>query len=106
LQRPEKFIKEQVKTSSMAKKESDHRHGRIKNDIHPEWAGDKRWAPLSTGFMLTSIVGFLISAFYIPKFSVSLAVAFALVFACMFIASIISMTRASPDTQLAAKPIR
>ena len=55
--------------------------------------------PLSSGFMLTSIVGFLVSAFYIPTMDpvifpsrIDYAFAFGLVFVLMFIASMISMT--------------
>lgn len=53
-------------------------------------------SPLSSSFMLTSIVGFLISVFYVPsldyQFSLSYSIAFAIVFAGMFIASLLSMT--------------
>lgn len=55
--------------------------------------------PLSSGFMLTSIVGFLVSAFFIPTMDsvifpnrIDYAFAFGLVFVLMFIASLISMT--------------
>ena len=55
--------------------------------------------PLSSSFMLTSILGFLTSAFYLPtldpiKFPNALSYAFAagLIFVLMFIASLISMT--------------
>ena len=61
-------------------------------------------APLKASFMVTSIVGFLISVVYISKFSTTWAVTFALVFVLMFIASIISMLNASPDEQLYARP--
>jgi len=61
--------------------------------------GSKRIiTPLSSSFMLTSIIGFLVSALHIPtmadKFpsAPSYAFAFSIVFFCMFIASIISMT--------------
>ena len=49
-------------------------------------------APLSTGFMLTSIVGFLISAFYVLPQSAKWGFTFVLFFALMFVASLISMT--------------
>ena len=84
----------------------DHRHKRIRSDIHPDYAGDTRWAPLTTGFMVASVIGFFISALYVSKFSIPMAVAFSLVFFCMFIACMISMARASPDAQLAARPIK
>jgi len=54
-----------------------------------------RYAHLSAGFMLTSIVGFFISVFFVwPKFSISWGFTFSLFFAMMFVASIISMTKA------------
>ena len=53
-------------------------------------------APLNTTFFLASIIGFLISIFFIPQFSASWAFAFAVLFFIMFIASIISMFRGGP----------
>jgi hypothetical protein len=81
-----------------------HKHGRVSSDLPVE--RDGRWAPLNTGFLIASILGFFISLLYVSKFSVPMAVAFAVVFFCMFLASMISMARASPDAQLAAKPIK
>ncbi len=88
----------------MAKK-GDHRHGPVRKDIRPE-ATDRRWAPLNVGFMVTSMIGFFVSVLYVKKFSVPMAIAFAVVFACMFLASMVSMSRASPDAQLGARPIK
>ena len=48
--------------------------------------------PLSGGFMLTSIVGFLISAFYVLPQSARWGFTFVLFFTIMFVASLISMT--------------
>lgn len=91
----------------MLKKRVKHEHGQIKKDVSPELSAKaRRWAPLPASFMVASIIGFLISVVYIPRFSSSLAAAFAVVFFCMLIASLISMERASPDEQLAAKPIK
>ncbi len=85
----------------------DHKHGPVKRDIPPEQqASGRKWAPLSVGFMVASMVGFFVSVLYVQKFSVPMAVAFAVVFACMFLASMISMSRASPDAQLGARPIK
>jgi hypothetical protein len=53
-----------------------------------------KYAHLSAGFMLTSIIGFLISSFFIWKYSVSWGFTFSLFFGIMFVASIISMTKA------------
>jgi len=49
-------------------------------------------APLHGSFMVTAIVGFLISALYVYTRSKSWGFTFMLFFAAMFIASIISMT--------------
>lgn len=85
----------------------NHKHGKIKRDISFELPHRAReWAPLSAGFLVASIIGFFISVVYVQKFSLSLAISFAVVFFCMFLASMISMARASPDAQLAARPLK
>jgi hypothetical protein len=53
-----------------------------------------RYAHLSAGFMLTSIVGFFISLFFVWKINISWGFTFTLFFIVTFIASIISMTKA------------
>ena len=53
-----------------------------------------RYAHLSAGFMLTSIIGFFISIYFMPKISESWAFTFGVFFTVMFISSIISMTKA------------
>ena len=60
-------------------------------------------APLSGTFMITSIFGFLISTMYLMKIAgaESYAFAFALLFGIMFIASVISMTYAPVEAELA-----
>ena len=50
--------------------------------------------PLSAGYTLTSIVGFLISAFYILPSSLKWGFTFTLFFTLMLVASLISMTYA------------
>ena len=57
-------------------------------------------APLSAGYMLTSIVGILISAFYILPNYRSWGFTFVLFFTLMLIASLISMTYAPSDWPL------
>ena len=57
-------------------------------------------APLSGAFMITSIVGFLISAFYILPNSRTWGFTFVLFFTLMFVASLISMTYAPSDWPL------
>lgn len=61
-------------------------------------------APLSGGYMITSIVGFLISVYIIPQSRIPNATAwsfaFVLFFTLMFVASMISMTYAPEDWPL------
>ncbi len=61
-------------------------------------------APLKAGFFLTSLIGFLVSVLYVPRFSVTWAFAFGIVFTIMFVASIISMAGGSVDEQLSPVP--
>jgi len=51
-----------------------------------------RIAPLSSSFMLASIVGFIISSVYLYPRSATWGFAFVLLFVLMFVASLISMT--------------
>lgn len=59
-----------------------------------------RWhaAPLKSTFMLSAILGFLISAYYVYTLSyeqsTSYGFAFMAVFAAMFVAALVSMTKA------------
>ena len=57
-------------------------------------------APLSSGYMITSIVGFLISAFYILPNSRKWGFTFVLFFTLMFVAAVISMTYSPSDWPL------
>lgn len=60
-----------------------------------------QYIPLTGGYMATSMMGFLISIIYVYNFSESSkpwGIAFATVFAAMFIASIGTMTRADPES--------
>jgi len=54
------------------------------------------WAPLSAGFMLTSILGFFISIWLIMDLSATWGFTMTLFFVIMFISSMISMTKAEP----------
>jgi hypothetical protein len=49
--------------------------------------------PLSSGFMLTSIIGFLVAVFFVWKMSETWGFLFALFFVIMFIASVINMSQ-------------
>jgi len=50
-----------------------------------------RVAPLNASFMAASIIGFVISAIYLSQYSRNWAFAFGVLFALMFVASLISM---------------
>lgn len=56
-----------------------------------------KFAPLSGGYMATSMIGLIISFMYVYPQSETWAIASAFVFAGMFIASLLSMTYADPD---------
>jgi hypothetical protein len=61
-------------------------------------------APLKTSFLITSMIGFLVSALYIPRFSLTWAFTFGVVFTIMFVASMISMVKGEPGEQLLVRP--
>lgn len=55
-------------------------------------------APLNSSFMAASIIGFIVSIWYVhPYISQSWGFAFTVFFVLMFIASIISMTLSEPE---------
>lgn len=54
-------------------------------------------APLPSTFMLMSILGFIISAIYIAPKEMTWGFTFQILFAVMFIAAFISMTKAPVD---------
>lgn len=56
-----------------------------------------QYAPISGAYMGTSILGLLISLFFVYKHYPDWGIAFSIIFTIMFIASIISMTVADPD---------
>ncbi|PIN86529.1 hypothetical protein COV19_04525 [Candidatus Woesearchaeota archaeon CG10_big_fil_rev_8_21_14_0_10_44_13] len=57
-------------------------------------------APLPSSFFLTSILGLLITAFYWGKIGDDWAFTFIVVFGLMFIALMISMSKAPADSQI------
>jgi len=59
--------------------------------------------PLSSGFMLASIIGFMVSSKYIYPQSTSFGFSFSMMFILMFIAALISMTLAPIDAELDIK---
>ena len=74
----------------MAKKKS------VKRNASKSIKPDKKWhaVPLKGSFMATAILGFLISAYWVYPQSLSYGVTFMIIFGAMFIASLISMTKA------------
>jgi hypothetical protein len=58
-----------------------------------------RIAPLSGGFMITSIVGFIASLMFVYKISAAWGMAFMIFFVIMFVSSMISMTKAPVSEQ-------
>jgi 4-hydroxybenzoate polyprenyltransferase len=56
-----------------------------------------RYAPLTSGFMLTSIIGFLVSVFFVVKIDLTWGLTFALFFVIAFIASVVSMSKIEAD---------
>ena len=57
-------------------------------------------APLSNVFMMASMLGFIISAWFIIPVSKSWGFASSLIFLLMFIASLISMSKAPSEAEL------
>ncbi len=53
-----------------------------------------KFAPLSAGFMVTAMLGFLLTVLFVYPASASWGFAFALIFVLMFVASFISMGNA------------
>lgn len=76
-----------VATKSSKRKHSA-RKSAGKGPFSPRW----RVAPLKSSFMLAAMLGFLISAYMVSN--PSYKIAFMLIFAAMFVASLISMTKA------------
>ena len=60
----------------------------------------KNVAPLTGGFMITSMVGFIISAVYVFPRSNTWGFTFVIFFTLMFIASMISMTYGPDEAML------
>lgn len=78
-----------VATKSSKRKHSA-RKSAVKRPFSPRW----RVAPLKSSFMLAAMLGFLISAYWVYPQSLNYGITFMLIFAAMFVASLISMTKA------------
>lgn len=81
-----------AKKKATKKRAIKHTHLKISKAVvkktRPKWHA----APLKGSFMVLSILGFLISAYLVEE--ISYKISFMLIFAGMFAASIISMTKA------------
>jgi hypothetical protein len=60
----------------------------------------KNVAPLTGGYMITSMVGFIISSMYVYDISNRWGITFAIFFSLMFVASMISMTYGPDEAML------
>ena len=60
-----------------------------------------KFAPLSGGFMITSMIGFLIATMFLPQYSPTWAVVIGVISVMLFVASVISMTKAPVEEELA-----
>lgn len=74
----------------MVKKKKAHKAEKVDTRYLKKWHAN----PLKSSFMILAMVGFLISAYYIFPMNIDYGVSFMIVFAAMFIASLISMTKA------------
>lgn len=61
-------------------------------------------APLKSSFMLVSMLGFLISIIYSERIGEDWAFALGFVFAVMFVAAMLSMTRSPIEAQIEMAP--
>jgi hypothetical protein len=66
----------------------------------------KNVAPLKGGYMITSIVGFFISAVYVFPRSQTWGFTFVIFFTLMFVASMISMTYGPDEAMLHAGHVK
>ncbi|MBS3116880.1 hypothetical protein J4421_04765 [Candidatus Woesearchaeota archaeon] len=80
----------------MSKRNGQKRRRVDKSALASQGTTSSVWevAPLKASFMIISILGFLITAYIVYPKSKNFGVAFLLVFAAMFVASLISTTKA------------
>ncbi len=57
------------------------------------------FVPLTSGFMLTSIIGFMVSALFVMKLSATWGFTFAVFFVIMFVASVVSMSHMEAESR-------
>jgi hypothetical protein len=85
----------------MAKKKYKSNHSKNKPQVKSKkrYKNEKvfsRWhaVPLKGSFMASAMLGFFISAYYVYPKTYNFGIAFMIIFGLMFIAAIISMTKA------------
>lgn len=61
--------------------------------------------PFSSGFMLSSILGFLVSVFFVMKISSTWGFTFALVFVIMFISSVVTMSQIEAEDKYSLREL-
>ena len=62
--------------------------------------GNMKYFPLKSSFMIVSIVGVLVSLIWLWKYDKTWAFALIILFVAMLCASLLSMSKASPEQQL------
>lgn len=78
----------------MPNKKTPEKSSRVNPSVH------ESIAPLSKGFFLTSIFGFLIAVMFITQFSLAWGTIIAIICGVMFLASVISITKAPIEEEL------
>jgi len=78
------------------KKSAHHSKHKNKTNTHQNKIKHKKWhiAPLKGSFMVTAILGILLSYYYVLPIHYSFGVTCIIIFTLMFIASLVSMTKA------------
>ncbi len=59
-----------------------------------------KFSPLGSAFTIFSMLGFVVSVLFVSKYSLDYGFTFAVIFFCMFIASMQAMRHANPDAEL------
>ncbi|MDP3990096.1 MAG: hypothetical protein Q8Q01_02730 [archaeon] len=78
----------------MAKRKSSRSRTKKKVEKKTWFLSGWKPAPLPSSFMLTSILGLIFTMYIIIPLSADFAIAFLIIFSAMFVASLISMTKA------------
>lgn len=78
----------------MARRKSSRSRTQKKNEKKNWFLSGWKPAPLPSSFMLTAILGLVFTMYIILPISTDFAIAFMIIFSAMFIASLISMSKA------------